>query len=422
MYPQAFSAAKQVDQAFLIILGFSVFILLLITGLMLWFLYRYNHRRHPVAEDSEGNMVAEAIWIVLPTIIVLGLFWTGWTSFKAMRTIPEGAMEVAAEGRMWSWRFTYPNGKISDELWVPVNTPVKLNLSAKDVIHSFYVPAMRLKWDMVPGMDTDAWFESDTLGNYDIFCAEYCGLKHADMVTTLHVVSAEDYDAWLASGPGSDSALDGLALMEQNGCYDCHSMDGTDGMGPPLNDIAGKEVTLALPNGGTKTEVRDAAYLHRAMVQPGAELVEGYDDMMPSNEDMPENVLNAIVGALLDPDGAAEAAGKAKAAPHPGEQIADEEGCTACHTTDGTDDVGPTFLGLAGSERTVESEMGGETKIIADPAYLRQSILHPDELVTEGYDPTMPVYDGMDPARLDVLIEWLGTLSGKTGQAGETAE
>ncbi|MBU1248010.1 MAG: cytochrome c oxidase subunit II [Proteobacteria bacterium] len=409
MYAQVFSAAKEVDQAFLIILGFSVFIMVFVTGLMLWFLYRYHHKRHPVAADIEGNIWAEILWTVIPTIIVMGLFWTGWSSFKAMRTIPEGAMVVQAEGRMWSWKFTYETGKTSEILVVPVDTPVKLELSAKDVIHSFYVPAMRLKWDMVPGMDTDAWFESDAPGEFDIFCAEYCGLKHSNMVTTLRVVSPEEFQAWLQEGAQVSAApmLTGPELLDRYGCLDCHTLDGSEGVGPGLGKIGGKEVSLVLPDGTRTRLARDEAYLRRAILDPSAELVKDWEDLMFSYDgEIPEEDLEGIVSFLMTGQVTAEAA----PAMLLGQKIADEEGCLACHTTDGTDDVGPSFKGLAGSMRRVDAAAGGTQELLADILYLTESIVNPSALISEGFDDGMPSFENLTPDRLKLLVEWLASM------------
>ncbi|MBC16080.1 MAG: cytochrome c oxidase subunit II [Desulfovibrio sp.] len=403
MYPQIFSAAKDVDQAFLAILGFSVFILVVVTLCMLWFLYRYNHKRHPDAAQIHGNVWAEIIWTGLPTLIVLGLFWTGWTSFKAMRTIPDGAMIVKAEGRMWSWKFTYENGRTSDELYIPIDTPIKLELSARDVIHSFYVPAMRVKWDMVPGIDTDAWIQSDTLGQYDIFCAEYCGLKHADMITLLHVLPDDEFQAWLEKKPDDGGKPRGLVLMEETGCFDCHAMDGTDDIAPHLNDIAGAERLIIIPGGEKKTVTVDEEYLRKAILQPGAELVDGWYDDMPSYEgEFSEEDLNAIIDYML---------GKAESsAPHPGMEVAEIEGCLTCHSADGSETgIATSFKGLFGSEIKA-TRYDKETTLIADEAYIRQSIKNPSMFVRDGYDDTMPSYDYLDDESMDKLVSLIKSL------------
>ena len=300
MYPQIFSAAKEVDQAFLIILGFSVFILVAVTVVMLYFLWRYHYTRNPEATEIKGSVLLEVAWTVLPAIIVMGLFWTGWTSFKAMRTIPEGAMAVAVEGRMWSWRFTYDNGKTSNELVVPVNTPVKLNLSARDVIHSFYIPAMRVKWDMVPGMETSVWIQSDTLGDYDIFCAEYCGLKHANMLSILRVLEQDEFETWLADAGQPEEEDIGLALLKEFGCFDCHSMDLSEDAAPSLLNMANRERTVVLSDGSEKTLKADADYFRRSVLEPGAELVKGWEDEMPSFDGEISDVqIDAMAAYLL---------------------------------------------------------------------------------------------------------------------------
>ena len=408
MYPQIFSAAKEVDQAFLIILGFCVFILVAVTLCMLWFLYRYNYKRNPNAAQIDGNIWAEIIWTGLPTIIVLGLFWTGWTSFKAMRTIPEGAMVVQAEGRMWSWKFTYENGKTSNELFIPINTPVKLELSARDVIHSFYVPAMRVKWDMVPGMDTDAWIESDTLGDYDIFCAEYCGLKHADMITLLRVQTAEDFQTWLEGEPEGDADKPrGLAIMEEYGCFDCHTVDGTDDVAPPLNDIGGKERLVVLPDGVKKKVMADFAYLKESIMDPGAMLADGFDDDMPPYEgDLSDEDADIVVNYMLGKD---EAGKVLNAGSHPGREFAEVEGCLACHSDDGTDGRAPTLKGLYGSQVNAH-RFDKPITLTADEAYIREGIMFPSKFIADGYEDFMPPYDDMDEETLNGIISWMKSI------------
>lgn len=410
MYPQVFSAAKDVDMAFMVILGFSVFILIAVTLAMIWFLYRYNYKRHPKPSKSKGNLWAEIVWTGLPTLIVLGLFWTGWTSFKAMRTIPEGAMEVAVEARMWSWKFTYENGRTSKDLVVPVNTPVKLNLSARDVIHSFYVPALRVKWDMVPGLETDAWIQSDTVGDYDIFCAEYCGLKHADMLAVLKVVEQEEFDQWLVEDQTPKSGKPrGLALMEEYGCFDCHAMDGSDDVAPHLNGIGGTDRPVVLPDGSKRTVKADFAYLRQSITAPGAELVEGWDDEMPSYEgDMSEADIDIVANYMLGRDEMGQPLTKA---PHPGFPLAESEGCIDCHSIDGSDNVGPTFKGLYGS--TVAYDRNGEkVELKVDADLLRRAIVDPSEMITDGYGDDMPPYDDLDEQTLEGLIAYIKSLGG----------
>lgn len=399
MYPQVFDAAKQVDQAFLIIFGFSAVILLLICGVTLFFIWRYHHSRHPQAADIEGNVLAELIWTLLPTIIVMALFYFGWTSYSSMRDAPEGAMEISVDAKMWSWIFTYSNGKRANILMAPVNTPVKLNMTSKDVIHSFFVPAMRIKMDTVPGMSTYVWFKSDETGDFDILCAEYCGLKHANMITTLKVVAQEEFDAWLAGG---DEQAQGKALLDKHGCLDCHTLDGAESDGPTLQGIAGREVRLLKPDGSTEKIEVTAQYLREAILYPDKSLVEGWDDIMPPYEgDISEEDLNGIVNYLMS--------GDSKGA-HPGRAKAEMEGCISCHSTDGSIIEGPSFKGLYNSMRDVVDADGKESKVKAGDAYLREAILYPDKVLTKDYDDVMPPYDDMPKETLDDIVDWMKTL------------
>ena len=408
MFEQIFFAAEGVDRAFFILFVFAAFIMFSVTAAMLWFLYRYHHRRHPTASQNDGNVWAEIIWTGLPTLIVLGLFWTGWTSFKAMRTIPDGAMVVQVEARMWSWKFTYDNGRTATELVIPIDTPVQLDLSSRDVIHSFYVPAMRVKWDMVPGLETDAWIQSDTLGEFDIFCAEYCGLRHADMMAVLRVVERDEYDKWVA-GELDPKAEDpkGFLLMESYGCYDCHAQDGSEDFAPTLNDIANKERRIILPDGAARTVKADFHYLRTSLTDPGAELVEGWYDEMPSYAgDMTDEEIDAVVNYMLGLDENGE---PLSGAMHPGLRVAEVEGCLKCHSTDGAEGRGPTFRGLYGSSIIVHQ--GGRRKqVTVDDAYLRQSIKNSSLWIADGYQDSMPPYGDLDDETVDQLISLIESL------------
>jgi len=400
MYPELFSAAAEVDRTYLIILGFCVAILVLVTTLMLLFVWRYNYKRHPKAEDTKGSVPLEIIWTLLPTLIVIGLFWTGWSSFKAMRNIPDEAMPVEVEARMWSWKFTYPEGRTSSDLVVPKDTPVKLLMTSRDVIHSLYIPALRLKWDTVPGMTTTAWFAANATGEYDILCAEYCGLKHSDMLAVLKVVEPEEYQAWLHE---SESRGRGEKLLEQYGCTACHSLDGSEGVGPTFKGLASHEADVILPGGAEKKVPVDAGYLTRAIREPGVELVKGFDDMMPPSTpaDMPVADLDAIVSYLLSLTD--------KPAPAPGEALAREQGCLDCHSLDGSESVGPTFQGLYGKKRVVVRG-GAVVDVLADEHYLKESITHPKKDIVDGYDDMMPAYDALSPEQVEELVEWIKAL------------
>jgi cytochrome c oxidase subunit 2 len=192
------SFVKDVDQTFLYIFSFSVGLLLLITGLMIFFLVRYRRSVHPEAEDIRGNWKLEVVWTVIPVLIALSMFYFGWTTYLKMRDVPVNALEIDVTAVQFSWIFNYPNKKESyDLIIVPLNKPVKLNITSEDVIHSLFIPAYRIKMDAVPGMTTYTWFYPDTPGTYTVLCTEYCGIGHADMSAVLRVVPEKEYLEWL---------------------------------------------------------------------------------------------------------------------------------------------------------------------------------------------------------------------------------
>ncbi len=188
-----------VDLAFWYILGISIILLFGITVVMVWFVIKYRRGKNPVASDIRDNYPLEIVWTVVPTLIALSMFYIGWQSYLGLRTVPKGALEVEVIAQQYSWIFVYENDKESEnELVVPVGKAIKLNISSVDVIHSFYMPAFRIKVDAVKGMPTYAWFLADKVGEYDIQCTEYCGVNHSAMVGKLRIVPEEQYLAWLA--------------------------------------------------------------------------------------------------------------------------------------------------------------------------------------------------------------------------------
>lgn len=186
----------KVDSAFIFIVGISLLLLVIITALMIFFVFKYNAKKNIKAVNIEGNLKLEIVWTVIPVILVLLMFWYGWVGYVDLSNPPEGAMEVSVIGQMWKWNFEYPNGIKTDTLYVPVNEPVKLNLTSVDVSHSFFVPAFRFKQDVLPNRNNTIWFEPEEIGKFDIACAEYCGLQHAYMYSKVVVMSQDDYKNW----------------------------------------------------------------------------------------------------------------------------------------------------------------------------------------------------------------------------------
>ncbi len=211
MFPTSSGYAQTVDTAFIVIVAVSLLFLLGVTGVMLYFVYKYNRKRYKTPQNIEGNIWLEVIWIVIPTILALAMFYVGFSSFKILRNVPEDAMTVKVTGQMWKWNFEYNNGKRADTLYVPINRTIKLDLESIDVNHSFYIPAYRIKEDVVAGKTNYLVFHPDKIGSFDIACAEYCGLQHSYMYTKVVVVPQERFTAWLAETPApADSPVQGI--------------------------------------------------------------------------------------------------------------------------------------------------------------------------------------------------------------------
>ncbi|MBG0782156.1 MAG: cytochrome c oxidase subunit II [Bacteroidales bacterium] len=267
--------AEGVDLSLYIIAGIAVFFLVGITVVMIYFVIRYSRKRNPKPTNIEGNNTLEVVWTVIPTILVLVMFYFGWMGFKPMREVPDNAMVIDAYAQMWKFSFQYPDGKVTDSLVVPVNRPVKLNLHSRDVLHSFYVPAFRLKEDMVPGGNNYLWFNPNLEGRYDILCAEYCGQLHSYMLSSVTVVSDTEYQTWLTSAPGNTEEHPGLAVLKQNACLTCHSQDGSKIIGPSFKGIFGK-TEIVLTDGIEREVIIDSAYITRSIKNPNADIVKGY--------------------------------------------------------------------------------------------------------------------------------------------------
>lgn len=401
MYPQSFSAAEKVDFAFYYIFGLSILVLVLITIVMIYFVIRYNKNRHPEAAQIHGSLIAELIWTIIPSILIFGMFYYGWTSYTALRTVPKGAMEINVKSRMWSWKFEYPNGKSSNKLYIPINKAVKLNITASDVIHSFYVPAFRIKIDAVPGMTTYTWLESDHTGTYDIFCAEYCGLKHSDMLSTVTIMEQEEYDLWYSSGKEPSTTNSAEVILENYGCLDCHSTDGEELVGPTFKDIFNRK-TVILKNGEEITIITDRDYLRRAILDPEIEMVKDYEPMMPPFEgEIAKDELEIILDYFENPNTKSILDGR---------QIIEEEGCMDCHSTDGSIIAGPSFKNII-NRKTVVIENYKEKEIHANKSYIIESIVDPEQKIVKDFDSMMSPYDTLTSEQIDAIVKYFESIS-----------
>jgi len=282
MFNEASNLVHGVDKAFYVIFGISIFFLVSITATMIVFVVKYRKSKNPKPTQVKESAMLEFTWIAIPLVLVLIMFYYGYVSFALTRNVPAGAMEIKATGKMWSWEFDYGNGKISPDLVVPINKPVKLNLYSPDVVHSLFIPAFRIKEDCVPGVKTYLWFEAQLEGSYDVFCTEYCGLRHSYMLAKAIVKTQAEYDKWFAElKVEKKDGNAGLSILKANNCLGCHSMDGSKMVGPSFKKIFGGKRTVV--SGGSEKEITaDEAYIKKSILEPEADIVKGFPAAMRS--------------------------------------------------------------------------------------------------------------------------------------------
>jgi cytochrome c oxidase subunit II len=279
---QASLQAGQVDALYFFMVAVTAFFSLMIAGLIVFFAVKYR-RRHDeeVGVAIHGSLALELLWTIIPFFIAMGMFGWGAKVFFDLYRVPAGAMEVFVVGKQWMWKVQHASGQREiNELHVPVGRPVKLIMGSEDVIHSFYIPAFRVKADVIPGRYNTLWFQATKPGRYHLFCAEYCGTKHSGMIGSVVVLEQADYQVWLSGGPAADSPVAaGEKLFQSLACNTCH-MPG--GRGPVLANLFGHQVEL---QGGSKV-LADEAYIRESIVQPGAKVVAGFQPVMPPFQGM----------------------------------------------------------------------------------------------------------------------------------------
>jgi cytochrome c oxidase subunit II len=277
---QASNFAPDVDALFTFILLTCLFFVLLVAVLVVLAAYKYR-RRSPTEIGSrvEGHLVLEIGWTVIPLFIALGMFAWGAVVYVDFRTPPKDTLDIYVIGKQWMWKLQQPNGKKEiNELHVPVGRDVKLIMGSEDVIHDFFVPAFRVKMDVVPGRYNTLWFRATKPGKYHFFCSQYCGTEHALMGGYVTVQDPAEYSAWLADEGGElDPVAAGEKLFTQLACVTCHLSNGT-GRGPSLNGVYGGRVLLA----DGSTVAADDAYIRESILQPKAKIVAGFQPVMPT--------------------------------------------------------------------------------------------------------------------------------------------
>jgi cytochrome c oxidase subunit 2 len=290
--PPESTTAGAVDWLFYFILWISVFFFALIVALMVAFVIRY--RRRPGVEPGQSrshNLLLEATWSIIPLILVMVIFFFGFEGYMKMRAVPAGSYEIGVVARKWSWSFEYPDGTVVPDLHVPVDRAVRLRMRSEDVIHSLFIPAFRVKMDVVPGRYNTTWFEAKTPGDYTLFCAEYCGDQHSGMLATVVVHEPGDFEAWLE---GKATEFEGLTppekgretIRRKGGCLSCHSVDGTAKQGPSFQGLFGTERKFT----NAPAQVADENYIRESILEPNAKIRAGYEGV----------IMNSYKGLLTD--------------------------------------------------------------------------------------------------------------------------
>jgi len=297
--------APHVDLFFYFMLAVSGFFSLLIAGLVVFFLVRYREGRPGSLREAEaaveqshgsGTMLLEIVWSVIPLGIAMVMFVWGTTLYFDLARPPADVLQMYVVGKQWMWKIQHPEGpREINELHVPIGRAVKLTMASEDVIHSFSIPAFRVKQDVVPGRFTQLWFEATKAGTYHLFCAEYCGTQHSGMIGHVVVMEPKDYEAWLGGGvPGQTLAQAGEKLFAERACSTCHLPTG-QGRGPSLVGLFGSAVKLE----GGGTVIADESYVRESILNPTAKIVAGYQPLMPTQQGLvSEEQLVALVAYI----------------------------------------------------------------------------------------------------------------------------
>jgi cytochrome c oxidase subunit 2 len=437
-----------IDTTLFITLIISGIFFIAVTLFMAVALIRFRHKEGGRAAYQPESKKLETGLIIVTSIGIAAMLAPGLVVYDDFIRVPKNAYELEVVAQQWQWAFRFPgqDGKLgksdikfvdsvnplgldpkdsagqddvlirSNEVHLPLDQPVKVLLRSKDVLHDFYIPQIRSKMDMVPGMVSYFWFTPTVIGKYEILCAEYCGVGHYNMRGYMIVEDRTAFEQWLnsqptfaqtlttAAKPSRDSVLEkGRQLVEKLGCSACHSQDGTASLGPGWKGLYGRTEQLA---DGTSVLV-DEAYVKESILDPKARLVQGYPPVMVAYT-LTEDELGAVVALI-------KSLGVAQQEPSTGEKLdggddlatqgqrlAQSLGCLACHSVDGSKGVGPSWQGLYNEPVTLAD---GST-IKADEGYIKESVLNPGAKIVKGYAAIMPAFTPSDQ-ELNALIAFI---------------
>lgn len=298
-----------VDLLYIFLVLVSAVMTLAIAATIVIFGIKYRRRHGRQAEQIEGSLLVEITWSVIPLGVFLLVFAWGGVLYFNLRTPPRDSAEIYVVGKQWMWKLQHMEGvREINELHVPVDKDIKLVMTSQDVVHSFFVPAFRIKQDVLPGRYTTLWFRATQPGTYHLFCSQYCGTLHSGMIGEVVVMKPADYQAWISNNrPVGSLAQDGDTLFQQLGCNTCHRF-GVQGRGPLLNGVYGSQVQLE----DGRVVTADDNYIRESILIPGAKIVSGFKNIMPSWQgQINEEQLNELVAYVrsLSPPPAGAVAG-----------------------------------------------------------------------------------------------------------------
>jgi len=291
----ASTVSGKVDALYFYLSGVTAFFTLLISGVLIFFVIKYRRRTaFEIPRPIAGSHKLETVWSVIPFIIAMSMFaWGAQIYFENSRP-PKNANEIYVVGKQWMWKIQHSTGQREiNELHVPVGRKIKLIMTSEDAIHDFFIPAFRIKADVLPGKYTTQWFEATKPGTYHLFCAEYCGMNHSGMIGSVIVMQPADFDNWLSGNASQQSpAVAGQQLFQSLGCVSCHGANGEGGRGPALVGLFGSKVSLT----NNQTLTADEAYIRESIENPAAKIVSGFGPIMPTFQGQvtPEQLIQII--------------------------------------------------------------------------------------------------------------------------------
>jgi len=277
--PRASTAAEHVDTSYLFILGVSTLVVLAVLLVFVLILTRQRKSKQAASSSTAGNPAYDLVWSVVPGILMLGMFWFGFKGYMDIRTPPSDSAKIEVTAMKYRWEFSYPNGNVTDELHLPHDAPATLIMTSKDVMHSLFVPAFRIKQAVLPERTTETWVQATKQGEYAAFCSEYCGAGHSEMVAKVVVHGPGGYQRWLDDFDpykGMTPVEAGAKIYKTKGCIACHTLDGNKGVGPSWKGVFG--TTEQTDKGPVAV---DDAYIRESILEPNARIVEGYPPVMP---------------------------------------------------------------------------------------------------------------------------------------------